>query len=242
LLPLARGGFIAFSDQDDVWHPEKLARLRGAIGNSALAYGSSPLIDSEGREMGSALLDHISVRLEGIDNARFLFKNSVSGHAMLTRREMVEPSVFLMSRPYDWTIAAIASFAGGVVLVEDARTFHRMHANNQLNRGLGSKREKRSTHWRANCLDLREALAILMTSTAIAMEKRRVFKELHGLVSAELIGGGLRSRRSYDFPRRFMTSLAPLNLNAADHAYLSRRLLGLRGPLMKVLDRMRRAA
>jgi hypothetical protein len=79
LLPLARSSLIAFSDQDDVWHPEKLARLKSGIGESALAYGSSHLIDSEGREMGSALLDHMSVRLEGSDNVKFLLKNSVSG-------------------------------------------------------------------------------------------------------------------------------------------------------------------
>jgi hypothetical protein len=155
---------------------------------------------------------------------------------------MVEPSVFLMSRPYDWLIATIASFAGGVVFVQEARTYHRMHASNQLNRGFGSKREKRSSHWRANCLALRETLAILMMSAVVAEEKRRAFRELHGLVSDELISGGLRSWKSYGFPLRFMTTLAQLDLNAADCTYMSRRIRGLRGPLLKVLDRVRPAA
>jgi glycosyltransferase involved in cell wall biosynthesis len=241
LLPLARGRFIAFSDQDDVWDPEKLARLRAGIGEAALAYGSSPLIDADGREKGMALLDHISVTLDGVDNVKFLFKNSVSGHALLARREMVDPSVFLMARPYDWLIATIASFAGGVVFVKEARTYHRMHANNQLNRGLGSapsKYKRGRSHWRANCLAMRETLTLLMMSPVIAVEKRRIFRELHGLVSDELVSGGLRWWKSCGFPHQFMTALAQLHLDADDHTYLSRRLRGLRGPLVKVLDRM----
>jgi hypothetical protein len=89
---------------------------------------------------------------------------------------------------------------------------------------------------------LREVLAILMMSPMIAVEKRRAFLELHGLVSDELVSGGIGSWRSLDFPRRFMATLACLDVNSADNAYLTRRVVSLRAPLMKVLDRARRIA
>src|SRR3954452_7649645 len=53
----AEGEYIAFSDQDDVWLPNKIATLYGAIGNYFLVYGNSKLIDESGNELNKKLSD-----------------------------------------------------------------------------------------------------------------------------------------------------------------------------------------
>lgn len=46
---------IALCDQDDVWHPDKLATLREAIGDAGLAYCDMRLVDAGGRVLSETL-------------------------------------------------------------------------------------------------------------------------------------------------------------------------------------------
>ena len=74
---LTRGEFIAPCDQDDWWHPDKLRGLHAAIGNRALAYCDSLLVDSAGGSMGRRVSDVI-LMYQGTDPAAFVFGNCVS--------------------------------------------------------------------------------------------------------------------------------------------------------------------
>ena len=85
-MGLCTSPLIAPSDQDDVWHPRKLAILAGAIGKADLAYCNSAYIDGEGRPLGRSIKDDLKIMHAGRDPMKYVFQNTVSGHALLVRR------------------------------------------------------------------------------------------------------------------------------------------------------------
>ncbi len=236
LLDKASASLIAFSDQDDLWHPDKLAILVASIGSKSLAFGRSPLIDENGHSLQRNLLDSSLSILSGQDNSIFLLRNSVSGHAMLVRRSIIEPYVFCLTRTYDWLIATIASFASGITYAPEAITYHRMHPNNQVNRLLYTsaeepkRRKKRATRrdWRKRCNGLRDALLALAHAHSIPEKKRVIFRDLDDILTEQILYGGVMSRRSYNFHERWMEGLDRLELESAvqtEHAWFARSTL-----------------
>lgn len=149
LVARSRGDRILFCDQDDVWHPDKVRHLLDKLGCASLAYGPSPLIDGEGLTLGTSIAREVGPPLIGRNQILLLVGNVVSAHAMAVRRELVTAAAFAPSDArvlFDWRLAAAATFAGGLVFVEDAVTYHRLHGRNRFNadlRGLG-KRPRRS--------------------------------------------------------------------------------------------------
>lgn len=149
LLAAARAPLIAFSDQDDVWDAGKLASLAEGIGDAALAFGRSELVDSAGAPLGRTLLESCG-SVPGNDRVALLFSAQVSGHAMLVRRQAVTETAFRRFEPYDWLISLDSAFSGGIRYVEEAVVRHRMHGANQSNasfehrvRGLARLRPRR---------------------------------------------------------------------------------------------------
>ncbi len=126
-MALARAPFIAPSDQDDVWHPHKLARLLDAIGEHDVAYCDSAYVDSEGVANGRRISDDLAM-LAGHGCLRFALANSVSGHAMLLRRELFDAArPFPNGMFHDWWLAARAAGGRGVVYVDEALVQFRRH-------------------------------------------------------------------------------------------------------------------
>lgn len=234
----ARGRFIAFSDQDDLWHPEKLARLRTAIGDAGLAYGTSLLVDADGRETGRSVFDVLSTRLEGRNEAQLLMRNSVSGHAMLVRRELVTPIVFTPGRPHDWLIAGVATFSSGIRFVPDATTYHRIHGDNLVNDWmLTGKRSpaKRLRGWRHGLMLLLDSLRVLATHDAVAAEKRVVFNQMMDLVRGEL-GYVVPAPQRFTFIRRFMRLVDRLEVSESSREGVLSRMRRLRPPVSGTVE------
>lgn len=230
LLANSTGRLVAFSDQDDIWHHDKLASLRAAMDGVALAYGRSLLVDAGGRELGLSLTDVVSSTIEGRDDARILLWNSVSGHAMLVEREIIDPGVFLFQRPYDWLIASVATFSKGIRFVPDAITYHRLHGANQVNAWMLTGRKKaaqRRRGWRHGLSLMLESLLVLAGSAALPAEKRRIFMTMADLVSREA-NRILPSPTSFTFRRRFMGLVGKLTTNDAVHTSMVTKLRQLR--------------
>jgi glycosyltransferase involved in cell wall biosynthesis len=132
LLGEARAPLVAVSDQDDVWDPGKLAALAAGLGDAALAFGRSDLIDSTGAPLGRTLLESCG-SLPGEARISLFFSAQVSGHAMLVRREAVTETAFRRAEPYDWLISLDSALSGGIRYVDEAVVRHRMHGANQSN-------------------------------------------------------------------------------------------------------------
>lgn len=128
-LSQCAGTWLAPCDQDDVWHPDKLALLHAAIGNHDLAYCDSEYVDAEGRSLGSRVSTRVRM-LDGYRPLRFLFANSVSGHASLLRRDLFEAARPIPQGVYhDWWLALCAAGRNGIVHVPQALVQFRRHAD-----------------------------------------------------------------------------------------------------------------
>src|SRR4051794_37226143 len=73
LLRASRAPLISIADQDDVWDRERTRRLIEALGDKALAYGRSDLIDGEGRPLGVNLAANFGGAPEPGDRIALLF-------------------------------------------------------------------------------------------------------------------------------------------------------------------------
>lgn len=127
-MALGSGEFIAACDQDDIWEPGKLARLIEVIGDHDLAYCDSVFVDATGEATGRHMSDCKGGMMHGRAPLRFVFGNSVSGHATLLRR-----SLFDASRPFpegvyhDWWLAMSAAMRGGIVYLDEPLVRFRRH-------------------------------------------------------------------------------------------------------------------
>lgn len=128
-LSLCRGEYLAPSDQDDRWHPDKLARLLGALGEGDLAYADSEYIDADGRPNGRRISQERPM-MAGHHALGFVFANSVSGHAALLRRSLFEAVRPLPPTLYhDWVLAMFAAARNGVIYVDQPLVQFRRHAD-----------------------------------------------------------------------------------------------------------------
>ncbi|MDE2149827.1 MAG: glycosyltransferase [Gammaproteobacteria bacterium] len=127
-----RGELIAPCDQDDLWLPDKLSRLAGALTAAdpavMMAYCDSELLDEYGGSLGRRVSGKLV--LTGIDDPLgFAFGNCVSGHAMLFRRELLERALpFPAAVFYDRWLAFAAAAIGRIVYVDAVLVRYRQHA------------------------------------------------------------------------------------------------------------------
>ena len=77
--------FVAYCDQDDRWHPNKLERLLGSIGDAQLVYSDARIVSPDGSVVRPS---YWTERRNNYTNfASLLIANSVTGAASLFRRE-----------------------------------------------------------------------------------------------------------------------------------------------------------
>lgn len=126
-MSLCRGEFISPCDQDDIWLPRKLSRLLETIGDQALNYCDSELVDEQGTPLGLRLSDRFNM-YQGRGVLPLCFWNSVSGHAMLFRRELLESALpFPVEGYHDWWLACVAASVGRVGYLPEPLVRYRQH-------------------------------------------------------------------------------------------------------------------
>lgn len=123
----ASGAYIAFSDQDDIWHPGKLRKLYEGMQQQLLVYSDSELVNEAGASLHRKLSD--LRRFGAVSDTRgFIFSNVVWGHAMMVRRELVPHVLPIPSHvPHDIWFAAKAAALSGINYVDEALTLYRQH-------------------------------------------------------------------------------------------------------------------
>lgn len=112
----AKGQFVAISDQDDVWFPQKIARLVEAIGNCDAC--TSPHLRGYTQEQSFVVNPQCSA--EGV-----LF-TPIMGHTILFRRDFVQTAVhWSLPVTYDYSLAICASLRNGIAFVPESLSWHR---------------------------------------------------------------------------------------------------------------------
>ena len=122
------GNFIAFSDQDDIWKPQKLETLYNAFDNSLLVYSDSELVNEKGETLNKRLSD-LRYMYSGTDSKGFVFSNVVWGHAMMIKRELLQYALPIAENiPHDIWMAYVATVHGGINYIDKVLTFYRQHS------------------------------------------------------------------------------------------------------------------
>jgi len=134
---------IALSDQDDVWMPDRLARMVPLFEQDPkllLLHTDARLVDAQRKDLGQSLFYALEVTPSEIERVHggaafdvFLRRNLVTGATAIFRHSLVDAAVPL---PVEWVhdewLAIVASAIGRVDLLEDALIEYRQHESNQI--------------------------------------------------------------------------------------------------------------
>lgn len=126
----ATGNLIAISDQDDIWLPKKIETLIGCWPKgSPLVYCDSMRFENDIPTVAKE--NHLYRRFYGKNVSQLFLFNTVSGHALMFRRSLIEKILpFNEGLYYDWCMAAIAACNGGVTYCPQTLVFQRVHQQN----------------------------------------------------------------------------------------------------------------
>lgn len=119
----ATGEFIAVSDQDDIWEPQKIAWQMEAIGGQLMCGGFSKPFSSDGFPV------RWDSRRPCLHLLRLCFLSEIPGHVQLFRRSLLQlmPEVGTLPYLYDWQLQTAAAAAEGLVFTDKVLVNFRRH-------------------------------------------------------------------------------------------------------------------
>jgi glycosyltransferase involved in cell wall biosynthesis len=137
LAASAAGDFFAFSDQDDSWHPEKLASGVAALPSDPIALSThdARVVDGNGKLLAPSL-NAYERRHRYLDQLGLLIANNVSGMTIVATREAVRralpfpPNVPVML--HDWWLALVVSGCGRITALNEKLLDYRQHKENVI--------------------------------------------------------------------------------------------------------------
>lgn len=135
--------YFAFCDQDDVWIPEKLARLCDALVDTPRADESIPALAYSDLVVVNEALEPLSYSFFSMNHSGdawrapgywLLSHNLVPGCAMLGNRALIDRSLPFPDEAviHDWWVLQCAASMGRVVAVEQPLILYRQHGLNTI--------------------------------------------------------------------------------------------------------------
>ncbi len=150
----AEAEFVALSDHDDRWYPDKLESLRAAIGPAELAYSDLRRVDANGHVRAETLWH--GRRNNNTNLASLLISNTIVGAACLFRRRVIDRALPFPDGPgwdfHDHWLALVAMALGEVAYVDRPLYDYVQHPRAVLGRAASDQKPLTSTKprgWRA---------------------------------------------------------------------------------------------
>lgn len=138
-------GWIALSDQDDIWYPHKLETLVPQLGSAVLVSGSARLVDARGAEVGITRR-----RFDGL--GALLIDNQVTGSMVVLRSELLGAALPFPTPTdvsyHDHWLGVVAGAAGGIRIVEDLLQDYVQHGDNVIGEEVGGRLRRRMARLR----------------------------------------------------------------------------------------------
>jgi len=133
----ADGDYFAYCDQDDIWMPEKLARLETTLRQreAVLVCSDVCVIDGEGKQTADSITEvryrHVFRSGDEVFHS-LLTRNFVIGCTMLIRREVaIDALPFVDEMVHDHWLALVAAHQGTVFSLNETLICYRIHGGNQ---------------------------------------------------------------------------------------------------------------
>ena len=127
----ARGDYIFFSDQDDVWTDKKVETVMACFRQTGcdLVVHDAYIVDADCKIIEESFFEHRNSRKGFYQN---IWKNSFLGCCMAVKKE-----VFRVALPFpdkiemhDWWVGLITEKIGKTVFLKDKLLYYRRHGNN----------------------------------------------------------------------------------------------------------------
>jgi glycosyltransferase involved in cell wall biosynthesis len=141
-IALTRGSLIALSDQDDVWHPDRLARAIAAFADADVLLASSDarLVNEAGSPLPHSLFAALGLADRDVERllssdafALLIRRNLITGATVMFRRSLLEAAEPF---PADWVhdewLAIIASALGRLSVERERLIDYRQHGANVI--------------------------------------------------------------------------------------------------------------
>lgn len=142
---------IALADQDDRWHPDKLASLERALGSACLIHSDARVVDRGGLVLAAGYWT--SRRPNDGDLASLLVSNTVTGAASLFRRALLEralPFPTVPGDPYHDQWLALVALASGEISYLDRPLYDYVQHEDAVLGHAGGGGGRRRREGRAN--------------------------------------------------------------------------------------------
>jgi glycosyltransferase involved in cell wall biosynthesis len=144
---------VALCDQDDVWHPGRLARMVAEFERRPellLLHSDAQLVDGDLKPLGTTLFQALEVKpaelsaiAAGQAFAVFQRRNLVTGATTVFRRTLLEAALpFPTQWVHDEWLAAVAAATGRVDVLPKPLIDYRQHASNQIGARRPTLRQK----------------------------------------------------------------------------------------------------
>ena len=141
--------YMLYSDQDDVFNPEKMSRLMDAMQNAErqwgrdlpiLVFSDQTVVDENLNVIEPSLMRCQKQAFDSFDYHALLIQNVVTGGAMMVNRPLCSLAVQCRSREriimHDWWMAATAARFGKIIYLDEPLSLYRQHGGNSV----GAKR------------------------------------------------------------------------------------------------------
>jgi glycosyltransferase involved in cell wall biosynthesis len=145
-LQMAKHDYIAISDQDDIWQEQKIEKMIAAIAPEAAAiYCDSVRFTKE--IPVNPTKNKSSRHVAGTNVRKLAMYNTVSGHALIIRKNLLEKALPIPSAVYyDWWLALQAVTNGGLQYLDEILVYQRAHDNNVTITKNTSSKELRNSY------------------------------------------------------------------------------------------------
>ena len=178
---LCKGDYVALSDQDDIWLPEKISILMRERGDHALIYCNSELMNAEGKRLGVKLTD-LKNLLDFWSPLNYVVGGTASGHAMIVKKEVIARSLPVPAMvTHDYWIGFVSTFFSSLKFVDEVLVLYRQHEGNVIGVNSGNTRatkKKKVTRQQRNEL-VRQRMRLMYE--ACPDEQSRIKKVFYSL-------------------------------------------------------------
>jgi glycosyltransferase involved in cell wall biosynthesis len=216
-ISICTGEVIALCDQDDVWHPEKVATLVDRLaGGAALAFSNGEVVDADLSPAGYRLWDSVwfdGAELERVrrgDAVPVLLRHAVAAGATLAFRAEYRPLLLPipdLPHSHDIWVTLLLACVGRIEPIDRDLVRYRLHSANTV----GLRRHGLIDQVRMARRQLRSNTFAFLADLCAAAHDRLLAHEQQWPVRAETLSL-LRakvdhSRRRHDMPRQWRRRL-----------------------------------
>lgn len=140
---VASGELLAFCDQDDAWHKEKIAKLVSIIGDSPMAYCDSFICDENLQPTGRRISDNVNSQRWTNCLQQAVFCRIYGNASIITKNLYLAAHPFLSVIPHDWWLSFVATLHGPIEYLHEPLVYYRQHTQNLFGAVGGKKSDLR---------------------------------------------------------------------------------------------------